>query len=295
MRTPDLDIRLEPKPSREAPFELSALGLGRLYTPCARAVTTASISYSLRSTASTNHPSVPKRLFGSRDLDILELFREVTSQTIGDDSSASVYQREVVQLATNVSLLSTLTYSYRYRLDPATQHVYLMHAILASTSLHMRALGARAFPISSNYEEVHTQQALALFRQIISTSISEADADALLATATSQSQQGRFRDLFIHEDTGSERLTPRSRNSKITKKVRRDEHIERFMHNLTELCGISRNEIYFGKAETKQHGNPYAAQLCILEPLLQETPTTTYLFGYLSFMRYMNQPYLELL
>jgi hypothetical protein len=217
-----------------------------------------------------------------------------------------------------------------------------MHAILAFTSLHMRALQARVFLRTSKYEEVHTQQALALFRQSISISISEADADAILATATlingitflniqekppeecwpfvdssseddllwlrlqsgiglvfsrtfGQLQKGRFRDLFIDKKTGSEKITPRSPTAKIGKRAKREGQIECFSHNLTELCGIGSDNVYLAKAGTRQNANPYAAQLCILAPLLQETPTTVHVFEYLGFVGYMSQPYLEML
>jgi hypothetical protein len=55
--------------------------------------------------APTHPPTTSGSVFGSWDLNVLQFFREITSQTVGDDDSASVYQREVVQLATNVSLL----------------------------------------------------------------------------------------------------------------------------------------------------------------------------------------------
>ena len=107
--------------------------------------------------------SVDPFTLGSQDLERLHRFQSRTVLTIGTNKAAEIHQNEVIKLA--------------------SVRPYLMHAIQMITAIHDRYLSHDYSSKPSPKELYHWSQAIALFREKLSSSISPSEHDALWITS----------------------------------------------------------------------------------------------------------------
>ena len=120
-------------------------------------------------------------VFRREDLVCLQHYQTFTCQTVGDAAVQRIYQSGVVLVALNVR--TSPTPAQRLRLSHEDQHLYLMHAVLAFSAMHMRHLRSPCEP-PSIFETYHWQEALQIFVSMLSQPVMREDADAMKATAT---------------------------------------------------------------------------------------------------------------
>ncbi|KAK5953433.1 hypothetical protein OHC33_005377 [Knufia fluminis] len=108
------------------------------------------------------HQHVPNYPLSSNcDDGVIVRFQRRTALTLGTEHTRHVYAEVVPKLA--------------------MQHKYLLHAVLATTILHDRALAGLSQ--STTTESYHVSHAASLFNQKLSSTIADEDRDALWATA----------------------------------------------------------------------------------------------------------------